>query len=213
MKSRNNANDLANKLIKRYGLDKALNIAKILTKILEEKKSSSQPSISFGPNPAQIKVIASSMRGGKVLDFEDIGKILGDKFGSSDPKGNLRISLLDWNRIIFRRASDERGVRKWRLTDYGEELATHLSSDIELTSVEKTLLAGLYLNDSITRAVYDIFKGKKITRREGIELLAKQANELGITKKQAEWYIGEKTSALVRLGLLQRIRGKETIYT
>jgi len=35
---------------------------------------------------------------------------------------------------------------------------------------------------------------------------------LGYSPKEAEYFIGEKTTVLIRLGLLRRKRGKETIY-
>ena len=204
---------LVQELVENYGIDEALKIAQATAKMIEDLLKSTKPSIRYGPNPACIKVLVSSMSGGKILDLDDAWRILNSKLGLKDKKRNYSLSLLDWNKSLFQRVSEERGDRRWRLTPYGEGLAKHLSSSTSLTSVEKTLFSGLYLNEPITLSIYNFFKGQNRSRRQGIQFLEKQADRLQITPKQADWYIGEKTSALVALDLLTRTRGKETVYT
>ena len=75
--------------------------------------------------------------------------------------------------------------------------------------MEKAILSGFYLNDENTRIVYTIFNDGNKTREQGIKEFAKITGE---NEKHSEWFIGEKTTSLVDLGLLERERGRRTIY-
>ena len=180
----------------------------ILEKIERMKKKEAPPEINFG-RPRYIKALVKGLAGAKILSMNEAWKILNEKFGLDDRRRNLTRSLLDWNPFIFSRASERRGDYRWKLTTVGEELASKLSSNIDLSTIEKTVLSGFYLNDEKTRIVYTIFKDGNKTRGQGkIEF----AQITGETEKHSEWFIGEKTTSLVDLGLLERDRGRETTY-
>ena len=196
-------------LIEKYGLDSSEKIGMmILEKIEKMKKKEAPPEINFG-RPRYIKALVKGLAGGKTLSMDEAWKILNEKFGLEDKNRNLTRSLLDWNPFIFDRASERRGDYRWKLTSVGEELASKLSSSIDLSTVEKTILSGFYLNDEKTRIVYTIFKNGNKTRRQGKKEFAEITGE---SEKHSEWFIGEKTTSLVDLGLLERERGRETIY-
>ena len=200
---------IASEMIEKYELETAERIASIMLKRVEEiKRKESLPEINFG-RPKYLKALVKALQGGKILTMNDVWKILNEKFGLEDKKRNLARSLLDWNEHIIIRASEKRGDLRWKLTSIGEELASKLSSDIDLSAVEKTILSGFYLNDEKTRIVYRIFKDSNKNRGQGI----KEFSEItGENQKHSEWYIGEKTTSLVDLGLLKRERGRRTIY-
>lgn len=196
-------------LIEKYGPDTSEKIGvMILEKIEKMKAKEVPPEINFG-RPRYIKALAKALEDGKVLSINEAWKILNEKFGLEDKKRNLTRSLLDWNPCIFSRASKERGDYRWKLTPVGEELASKLSGNTDLSTIEKTVLSGFYLNDKNTRVVYTIFKDGNKFREQGIVEFAKLTGE---SKNQSEWFIGEKTTNLVDLGLLERERGRKTIY-
>lgn len=196
-------------LIEKYGLDTSEKIGiMILEKVEKIKGKEAPPEVNFG-RPRYIKALVKGLDGGKVLSMDEAWKILNEKFGLEDKNRNLTRSLLDWNPCIFSRASERRGDYRWKLTSVGEELASKLSSNIDLSTVEKTILSGFYLNDKKTRIVYTIFKDGNKTRGQGKKEFAKITGE---NEKHSEWFIGEKTTSLVDLGLLERERGRKTTY-
>ena len=196
-------------LIEKHGLDTSEKIGKMILERIEKiKGKKTLPEIKFG-RPRYIKALVKALEGGKVLSTNETWKILNEKFGLEDKNRNLTRSLLDWNPDIFSRASKKRGDYRWKLTSVGEELAPKLSSNIDLSTVEKTILSGFYLNDEYTRVVYTIFKDGNKTRGQGIKEFGKITGE---SEKHSEWFIGEKTTSLVDLGLLERERGRRTIY-
>jgi len=205
--------ELVKKLLEEHGIEEGLKISEAVVNKLKEIRKDIKPIIRYGPNPKNIKILVYTMSGNKILNLDDAWGILNTKLGIKDKKKNYTLSILDWNGALFQRVTKTRGDRRWKLTPYGEELAEHLTDSVELTSVEKTLISGLYLNEPITLALYNFYKDQNRTRKEGIKFLQGQAKQLRITPEQAEWYMGEKTSALVSLGLLTRIRGKETVLT
>jgi hypothetical protein len=206
--------EFAEKLIQYYGAEKAIKIIQELTRKIEGTLKKARPCIRYGPNPSHVKTLLKTMSGGKIVNLEDAHQILVSQFSEvEDSKRTYTIGILDWNKDVFQRVSSKRGDRRWQLTKYGEDLAKRLSNGKDIDDLDKALLKEQYLNDPITNAVYEIFKGHNRTRKEGIQLLKTKASQLGITPEQAEYYMGEKTSALVALGLLERKRGKQTIYT
>ena len=194
------------RLVSKYGLEA---VRKALDSIRESK---APPQIRWAPNPDCLKGLICAMAGGKALKLEDAWKIVKSISGTPDVKRTHTLGLLRSNVDIFIRVS-KKPNHLWKLTEAGEELAKYLCvTPGNLTEIEKNILAPYYLNDPVTRAVYEIFHNKKITRRKGVQLLAERLPSLGYSPKEAEYFIGEKTTALVRLGLLRRKRGKETIY-
>ena len=200
---------IASEIIEKYGLETAERIASMMLERIEQvKRKESLPEINFG-RPKYLKALVKAFEGSKVLSMNGAWKILNEKFALEDKKRSLTRSLLDWNTHIFSRASERRGDYRWKLTSVGEELASKLSSTIDLSTVEKTILSGFYLNDENTRIVYRIFKDSNKTRGQGIKEFAEITGE---NKKHSEWFIGEKTTSLVDLGFLERERGRRTIY-
>lgn len=196
-------------LIEKHGLEESKKIAEMMLKKIEEKRREIKPEINFG-RPKYLKSLVKAFQKNKILLIDDAWKVLNKKFGLEDKKRNLTRSLLDWNPDVFTRVSEERGDYRWKLTSIGEELASKLSNSIDLSSIEKTILSGFYLNDKYTRIVYTIFKDHNKMREQGVKEFAKITGE---NEKHSEWFIGEKTTSLVDLGLLKRERGRRTVYS
>ena len=200
---------VVSELIEKYGLETSEKIGRMLLERIERtKRKETPPEIKFG-RPRYIKALVKGLVSSKVLSMEEAWKILNEQFRLEDKNRNLTRSLLDWNPDIFDRASERRGDYRWKLTTVGEELASKFSDEIDLSTVEKTILSGFYLNDEYTRIVYTIFKGGNKTRGQGMKEFVGITGE---SEKHSEWFIGEKTTSLVDLGLLERERGRRTIY-
>lgn len=201
---------VVDELLEKYGPEKSRELGKmILQKIEGIKKKEAPPKIDFG-RPRYIKALLKAFQIDEILTLEEAWRVLNRAFGIEDKNRNLTISILDWNSDIITRVTEKRGDFRWRLTPTGKELASKLSDTGDLSLIEKTILSGFYLNNIETHIIYTLFRGQEKTRSQGIKEFAETTGE---SQKQAEWFIGEKTTNLVDLGLLRRgKKGRETVY-